>query len=92
MTRRDPDSPESLFPEDRQAARDSDSKHVPLAARMRPRTLDEFVGQEQIIGPDSYLREAIENDEISSVIFYGPAGTGKSTLAQLIARHTKGQF
>jgi len=92
MTRRDADSPESLFPEDRQAARGADLRHMPLAARMRPATLDEFVGQEQIVGPGSYLRQAIESDELSSVIFYGPAGTGKSTLARLIASYTKGQF
>jgi putative ATPase len=65
---------------------------MPLAARMRPRTLDEFVGQEQIAGPNTYLLRAIENDELSSVIFYGPAGTGKSTLAHIIAYHTRAAF
>ena len=92
MTRRDDDGAESLFPEERQAARGADLRHMPLAARMRPATLDEFVGQEQIVGPGSYLRQAIESDELSSVIFYGPAGTGKSTLARIIASYTKGRF
>ena len=61
---------------------------APLAARMRPRTLDEFVGQEQVIGTGTALRKAIEEDKVSSCIFYGPAGCGKSTLADVIARHT----
>jgi len=59
---------------------------------MRPQSLDEFVGQEEIVGPGTYLRQAIERDELSSVIFYGPAGTGKSTLARIITSHTKGHF
>jgi len=92
MTKRDSSGSDSLFEEDRKAAKEAEHKHVPLAARMRPRTLDEFVGQDQIVGPDSYLRRAIENDELSSVILYGPAGTGKSTLAHIITQHTKGKF
>ena len=56
-------------------------KEAPLAARMRPRTLDEFVGQEHIVGPGRLLRRAIQADQLSSVIFYGPPGTGKTTLA-----------
>jgi putative ATPase len=92
MTKGDDNDLGSLFPEERQAAREADLRHVPLAARMRPRRLEEFVGQEQIVGPGTYLRQAIERDELSSVIFYGPAGTGKSTLARIIARHTKGAF
>jgi putative ATPase len=59
---------------------------------MRPRTLEEFVGQEQIIGPDSLLRRAIEEDALTSVIFYGPPGVGKSTLAGVIAGTTKAHF
>ncbi|MCE5314345.1 MAG: replication-associated recombination protein A [Armatimonadota bacterium] len=59
---------------------------------MRPRTLDEFVGQEQILAPGTLLRTAIEKDELPSMIFWGPAGCGKSTLAAVIARHTKARF
>ncbi len=64
----------------------------PLATRMRPRTLDEFVGQEQIVGDDSILRQAIKSDEIPSMIFWGPPGCGKSTLAAIIANSTKHFF
>ncbi|AEJ60884.1 AAA ATPase central domain protein [Spirochaeta thermophila DSM 6578] len=64
----------------------------PLAARMRPRTLDEFVGQEHILGPGRLLRRAIQADRLSSVIFYGPPGCGKTTLARVIANHTKSAF
>jgi putative ATPase len=64
----------------------------PLAARMRPRTLDEFLGQEEIIGPGTLLRAAIEKDEITSLIFWGPPGSGKSTLASIIANRTKARF
>lgn len=65
---------------------------APLADRMRPRTLDEFAGQNHILGPDSLLRRAIEADRISSVLFYGPPGTGKTTLARIIANSTKAHF
>ncbi len=64
----------------------------PLAARMRPRTLDEFVGQEAIVGPGRLLRRAIQADQLSSLIFYGPPGTGKTTLAQIIANTTQAHF
>lgn len=64
----------------------------PLAARMRPKTLDEFVGQEHILGKGSLLRAAIENDDLTSVIFWGPPGCGKSTLAGVIANSTKARF
>ncbi|HBY94046.1 MAG TPA: AAA family ATPase, partial [Chloroflexi bacterium] len=64
----------------------------PLAARMRPRTLDEFVGQAHIVGPGRLLRRAIQADQLSSVIFYGPPGTGKTTLARVIANSTKAHF
>lgn len=64
----------------------------PLAARMRPRTLDEFAGQEQIVGQGSLLRTAIENDDLTSMIFWGPPGCGKSTLAGVIAERTRFAF
>ncbi len=65
---------------------------APLAARMRPRTLDDFVGQEHIVGPGRLLRRAIQADQLSSLIFYGPPGTGKTTLARVIANTTKAHF
>lgn len=64
----------------------------PLAARMRPRTLDEYIGQEHILGKGRLLRRAIQADQLSSVIFYGPPGTGKTTLARVIANTTKSHF
>ena len=67
-------------------------KESPLAARMRPRTLEEVVGQEHIIGRDKLLYRAIKADKISSVIFYGPPGTGKTTLAKVIANTTSAEF
>src|SRR5204862_8158693 len=65
---------------------------APLAARMRPRTLDEFVGQQHFLGPGKLLRRMLEADRLTSVIFYGPPGTGKTTLAQIIANFTKSHF
>ncbi len=67
-------------------------RNAPLAVRMRPSTLDEYVGQQKAVGPGSWLRSAIEHDVLSSVILYGPAGTGKTTLAHIIAAHTKSEF
>jgi len=67
-------------------------KEAPLAARVRPRTLDEFAGQEHIVGPGRLLRRAIQADQLSSVIFYGPPGTGKTTLARIIANTTRAHF
>src|SRR3989442_11065112 len=67
-------------------------QHSPLAARMRPRSLPEFVGQSHILGPGQLLRRAIESDRIQSLIFYGPPGTGKTSLAQIIARQTQNKF
>jgi putative ATPase len=67
-------------------------RHQPLAARMRPRNLDEFVGQSHILGPGQLLRRAIEADRIQSLILFGPPGTGKTSLAQIIARQTKSKF
>ena len=66
--------------------------NAPLAVRMRPQTLDGFVGQEQAVGEGSWLRRAIERDALSSVILYGPAGTGKTTLARIIANTTHAEF
>ena len=71
---------------------DQASRHQPLAARMRPRDLSEFVGQTHILGPGQLLRRAIEADRIQSLIFYGPPGTGKTSLAQIIARQTSSKF
>ena len=68
------------------------ASHQPLAARMRPRNLDEYVGQQHILAPGQLLRRAIEADRIQSLIFYGPPGTGKTSLAQIIANQTKSKF
>ncbi len=76
----------SLFPQDRLP------EDAPLAARVRPQTLDEFVGQEQIVGPGTFLRRAIETDDLSSLILYGPPGTGKTSLATIIAQMTRSHF
>ncbi len=67
-------------------------QEAPLAHRMRPRTLDEYVGQEHIVGPGRLLRRAIQADQLSSLIFYGPPGTGKTTLAMVIANTTESHF
>ena len=75
-----------------QAHQDRMARSAPLAARMRPRTLDEYVGQAHIVGPGRLLRRAIEADQLSSVIFYGPPGTGKTTLARVIANTTRAHF
>ncbi len=65
---------------------------APLAARMRPQTLDEFVGQQQLLAPGRALRELIEKDELGSLILWGPPGTGKTTLARIIAERTRSTF
>src|SRR5580698_1837256 len=65
---------------------------APLAVRMRPRTLDEFVGQQHFLSPGKLLRRMLEADRLTSVIFYGPPGTGKTTLAGLIANYTDSEF
>ena len=80
---------DTLFSEIEQQAR---SEVAPLAVRMRPRTLDELVGQDDAVGPGSWLRAAIEQDRLSSIILYGPAGTGKTSLAHVIAGATKAVF
>lgn len=67
-------------------------QQAPLADRMRPRTLDGFVGQDQVIGPGTILRRAVTNDELFSIILWGPPGTGKTTLARIVAEQTKSVF
>ncbi len=74
------------------ATEEKRAKAAPLAMRMRPRVLEDFVGQEEIIGPGKLLRRSIEGDQLSSAIFYGPPGTGKTTLAKIIAHTTKAKF
>ena len=64
----------------------------PLAARLRPQTLEEYVGQSHLLGPGKVLRRLIESDQISSMIFWGPPGVGKTTLARIIANRTKAAF
>src|SRR5215210_4304191 len=64
----------------------------PLAARMRPRTLEEFVGQDQLLGAGKALRSAIETGSIKSMVFWGPPGSGKTTLGRLIAQYTDRDF
>ncbi len=78
-----------LFSHARRAQR---KQQAPLAARMRPRTLDEFIGQDEIVGPGRLLRRAIEGDRLASMIFWGPPGCGKTTLAQIIAHTTQSHF
>ena len=68
------------------------SQRAPLADRMRPRSLDELVGQEHLIGPDTLLRKAIEQDQVSSLILWGPPGSGKTTLARIISGTTRSRF
>jgi putative ATPase len=84
-------SPVETPPPEGVAAADTFARQ-PLAARMRPRNLDEYAGQSHILGPGQLLRRAIEADRIQSLIFYGPPGTGKTSLAQIIARQTKSKF
>lgn len=80
---------DTLFSEHERATQ---LRNAPLAVRMRPTSLDDYVGQEKAVGPGSWLRSAIEHDVMSSVILYGPAGTGKTTLAHIIAVHTRSEF
>ena len=80
---------ETLFAHIERARRND---NAPLAARMRPQTLDEYLGQAQAVGEGSWLRRAIEHDTLSSVLLYGPPGTGKTTLARIIAHSTHAEF
>ncbi len=73
-------------------AKEFRSNRAPLADRMRPRTLDEYIGQDHILGPGRLLRRSIEADRLTSLIFYGPPGTGKTTLARIIAGTTRSHF
>src|SRR5256714_10763775 len=80
----------SLFPDDDRVS--TQSAPAPLAERVRPRTFDEFVGKEELLAPGKPLREAIERDLLQSIILWGPPGTGKTTLARIIADTTKARF
>ncbi len=83
---------EELFPSPDDRTHDSVKRAAPLAARMRPRHLDEYIGQSHIIGPGKLLRRAIDADRVASVILFGPPGTGKTSLAHVIASSTKSKF
>ncbi|MEK9675388.1 MAG: AAA family ATPase, partial [Chloroflexota bacterium] len=79
----------TLFDHRRQELQD---RVAPLAARMRPRVLDEYVGQMHILSPDKVLRRAIDEDRLPSMILWGPPGSGKTTLARLVAGETNSYF
>src|SRR5512139_421571 len=85
-------SPASQEPETGPPLSEKAQRSVPLAARMRPRSLHEFIGQTHLLAPGQLLRRSIEADRIQSLIFYGPPGTGKTSLAQIIALQTRNKF
>ena len=89
MSPRKPTPKADLFS---QAADERRDREAPLAARMRPRTLDEFIGQEHLIGEGHILRRLMESDALPSIILWGPPGTGKTTLASIFAEMTEAQF
>ncbi|MBF0778108.1 AAA family ATPase [Streptococcus cuniculi] len=68
------------------------SLNIPLASRVRPRTLEDFVGQGHLVGEGKFLRGMLDKDQISSMIFWGPPGVGKTTLAEIIAKTTQSRF
>src|SRR5262245_42709871 len=81
-----------LFDDEPERTERSERPGTPLAERIRPRTLDEVVGQDEILASGKPLREAIERDLLQSIILWGPPGTGKTTLARIIADMTKAEF
>src|SRR5687768_291624 len=85
-------SQSGLFGEPERAEQAGVDPGAPLAARMRPRSFDEFVGQEHLTGKDAALRRLVESDQLTSIILWGPPGVGKTTLAEVIARTTKADF
>src|SRR3972149_3002082 len=84
-----PEPPKSLFDHHRE---EQLQRGAPLAARMRPRTLDEFVGQEHLVGEGRVLRRRIDADQLPSIILWGPPGCGKTTLARIVAQTTRSHF
>ncbi len=87
-----PEAKSSMSPSHLLRLSDPSNRELPLASRMRPKTLEDFIGQEHLLGEGKLLRRIILADKVSSLIFYGPSGTGKTTLAFIIANHTKAQF
>ena len=88
-TRRRPGQDQDLFSAQE---REQEARDAPLAARMRPRTLDEYLGQDHIVGAGRMLRRALERDTVPSLILWGPPGCGKTTIARLLAEHTDMAF
>src|SRR3954471_4267538 len=82
----------NLFDDPESEGAPTPASGTPLAERMRPATFDEFVGQQDILAPGRPLREAIERDLLQSIILWGPPGTGKTTLARLVAKVTRAKF